>query len=79
MIADFGVNLPDGRSQLGLMRRSDENRREWQVTMSEGRNRQIRRTFEALGYSVVALHRTDFGPYTLGDLESGKFITVDKK
>jgi len=79
MIADFGVNLPDGRSQLGLMRLSDENRREWQVTMSEGRNRQIRRTFEALGYSVVALHRISFGPYTLGDLESGKFITVDKK
>ena len=79
MIADFGVNLPDGRSQLGLMRLSDDNRRQWQVQMSEGRNRQIRRTFDALGYKVVALHRTDFGPYTLGNLEDGKYITVDKK
>ncbi len=79
MIADFGVNLPDGRSQLGLMRLSDDNRREWQVQMSEGRNRQIRRTFDALGYKVVALHRTNFGPYTLGELETGKYITVDKK
>ena len=79
MIADFGVNLPDGRSQLGLMRLSDDNRRQWQVQMSEGRNRQIRRTFDALGYKVIALHRTNFGPYALGELENGKYITVDKK
>ena len=79
MIADFGVNLPDGRSQLGLMRLSDDNRRQWQVQMSEGRNRQIRRTFDALGYKVISLHRTNFGPYALGELENGKYITVDKK
>ena len=32
--------------------------------MSEGRNRQIRRTFAALGYTVKKLHRTDFGNYS---------------
>jgi len=41
------------------------------VTMHEGRNRQIRRTFEALGYSVQTLHRTHFGPYMLGNLKAG--------
>lgn len=79
MIADFGVNLPDGRSQLGLMRLSDDSRKDWQVTMSEGRNRQIRRTFDALGYKVTYLHRRIFGPYILGKLPEGKFIEIDKK
>ncbi len=48
----------------------------WQVTMTEGRNRQIRRTFEALGYRVKKLHRTHFGPYALGELASGQFRIV---
>ena len=50
MVSDFGVQLDDGTSKLGLTRLSDTSRRKWQVTMSEGRNRQIRRTFDALGY-----------------------------
>ena len=76
MISDFGVDLPDGRSQLGLARLSDNNRRQWQVTMSEGRNRQIRRTFAALGYRVITLHRTQFGKYQLSGLKPGKYVTI---
>lgn len=77
MIADFGVQLPDGRSQLGL-EKLDDTRTFWRITMSEGRNRQIRRTFEALGYKVTALHRTNFGRYGLSGLESGQFTEVPK-
>jgi 23S rRNA pseudouridine2605 synthase len=77
MISDFGVDLEDGKSQLTLERR-DDARKDWIVTMSEGRNRQIRRTFLALGYTVTALHRTNFGPYILGNLETGKFQKVEK-
>lgn len=72
MIADFGIDLDDGHSKLGLMRLNDSSRREWQVTMSEGRNRQIRRTFAALGYTVTKLHRTQFGAYSLGDIKPGQ-------
>ena len=79
MITEFGVELSDGRSKLGLMRLTEENRQEWEVTMSEGRNRQIRRTFEALGYKVVDLERKIFGPYLLGDLATGQYIEIDKK
>lgn len=71
MINDFGIQLEDGPSKLTLARLSDTERRSWQVVMSEGRNRQIRRTFAALGYGVVRLHRTVFGAYTLGDLAPG--------
>lgn len=72
MIADFGINLQDGVSKLGLERITGE--RKWRVTMSEGRNRQIRRTFEAVGYKVVKLHRTTFGPYSLSGLKPGKYV-----
>lgn len=78
MIADFGVNLPDGRSQLGL-ERLDETRKFWRVSMSEGRNRQIRRTFSAVGYEVIELHRTVFGNYFLPeDLPAGDFFETRK-
>lgn len=77
MIADFGIELGDGVSRLGLERK-DNSRRRWRVVMSEGRNRQIRRTFGALGYTVVKLHRIEFGPYRLDGLEPGKFVEVQK-
>jgi len=70
MIADFGIDLTDGKSRLGL-EKIGEGRRKWRVTMSEGRNRQVRRTFGALGYTVVGLHRVQFGKYALGGLKEG--------
>lgn len=73
MINDFGVQLPDGPSRLTLERQHDGDDHRWIVQMSEGRNRQIRRTFAALGYTVIKLHRTDFGNYTLGDIKRGEF------
>ncbi len=77
MIADFGIELADGPSKLVLMS-LDESRKRWQVEMSEGRNRQIRRTFAALGYKVVKLHRISFGNYVLGNLKSGEFELIKK-
>lgn len=76
MISDYGVELEDGTSSFQLERISDDHRDEWIVTMKEGRNRQIRRTFSSLGYTVTALHRTNFGNYALGDIKPGKFETV---
>lgn len=75
MISDYGVALPDGISTF-LVTRLDTG---YEVVMHEGRNRQIRRTFAALGYAVTGLHRTDFGPYGLGGLESGAYTTVQKQ
>ena len=77
MVADFGIDLPDGKSQLGLTRLADD-RKHWLVTMSEGRNRQIRRTFAAVGYEVVRLHRIAFGPYKLGNLKDGEYKAVER-
>ena len=75
-ISDFGIHLEDGLSKLFLTK-LDKGRLKWQVEMSEGRNRQIRRTFAALGYKVVKLHRIEFGHYQLGDLKTGEFKLVE--
>ncbi|MEI6054170.1 MAG: pseudouridine synthase [Candidatus Saccharibacteria bacterium] len=79
MISDYGVNLEDGASKLQLERMNTSDRKSWIVTMHEGRNRQIRRTFGSLGYTVRKLHRTNFGNYALGDIAPGKFEIVDNK
>ncbi|MGC1176940.1 MAG: pseudouridine synthase [Candidatus Saccharimonadales bacterium] len=49
----------------------------WRVTMAQGRNRQIRRSFAALGYTIQTLRRTHFGPYELGTLPKGQHVTLD--
>jgi len=72
LISDHGIELEDGRSQLQL-HKQDSAGRQWQVTMQEGRNRQIRRTFAALGYLVTELQRTQFGNYALANLPAAQW------
>lgn len=67
---EHGIQLEDGSSRLALQLMESDHR-DWRITMSEGRNRQIRRTFAALHYRVITLHRTQFGDYELGDLTYG--------
>jgi 23S rRNA pseudouridine2605 synthase len=69
MISDHGITLDDGMSKFELERLSDGNDTQWRITMSEGRNRQIRRTFASLGYTVTYLHRTQFGKYAVSQLD----------
>ena len=77
MINDFGVQLPDGPSRFTLERQHEGDDHRWIVQMSEGRNRQIRRTFAALGYTVTKLHRTDFGSYSLGGMKRGGWQEIN--
>ena len=72
MISDFGVEIGDGLSQFKIIK--DHN--QYLVFLTEGRNRQIRRTFAALGYTVTKLHRIQFGKYELGDLKPGKYVII---
>ncbi|MBQ6460947.1 rRNA pseudouridine synthase [Candidatus Saccharibacteria bacterium] len=72
MISDYGVMLDDGPSKFTIIK----NQKSYTVILSEGRNRQIRRTFAALGYRVTSLHRTQFGKYQLSGLEPGKYVII---
>ena len=49
------------------------------VELTEGKNREIRRMFEALGTEVTALKRVSFGKLKLGTLETGQFQEITKK
>jgi 23S rRNA pseudouridine2605 synthase len=64
-----GVDLEDGPTAPARVRRAGE--REVEIAIREGRNRQVRRMFEAVGNEVVALRRVAFGPIRLGDLKPG--------
>ncbi|MFQ3234953.1 MAG: 16S rRNA pseudouridine516 synthase [Paraglaciecola sp.] len=46
------------------------------VTLNEGKYHQIRRMFAACGYHVEALHREQFGEYTLADLPAGQWLDL---
>ncbi|MFH2085775.1 MAG: pseudouridine synthase [bacterium] len=47
------------------------------ITIHEGRNRQIRKMCEAVGYPVMRLIRTHLGPWELGDLPVGKYKQIE--
>jgi 23S rRNA pseudouridine2605 synthase len=70
---ESGVTLEDGLSQLSLKQLKGGV---MEVKIYEGRNRQIRRTFAALGYKVEKLHRTHFGSYSLKLLSTGKWKNI---
>jgi pseudouridine synthase len=70
-----GVVLHDGPTRPAEIRRlRDSGRRtHLEITITEGRNRQVRRMLEAVGSKVLKLVRTAIGPLTIGDLAIGKW------
>jgi 23S rRNA pseudouridine2605 synthase len=64
-----GVDLDDGPTAPARVRRLDP--REIEITIREGRNRQVRRMAEAVGNQVDELTRVAFGPVRLGRLREG--------
>lgn len=74
-ITAVGVDIGDDRPSKFAVKKiaSKKHMSAYEVRLSEGRNRQIRRTFKALGYFVNHLHRTTFAGYTLDSLEVGKY------
>jgi 23S rRNA pseudouridine2605 synthase len=64
-----GVELDDGRTAPARVRPLGPG--ELELTIREGRKRQIRRMCDAVGHPVLALRRVAFGPLRLGDLPPG--------
>ena len=68
-----GVELHDGPvvPRSVVARPAANGRSEFEVTIAEGRNREVRRLCAALGLDIERLVRVRFGPVTLGDLPTG--------
>jgi 23S rRNA pseudouridine2605 synthase len=65
-----GIELEDGTTAPARVKRLAPDRLE--ITIHEGRKRQVRRMCDAVGHPVVTLERVRFGPLWLGRLEEGQ-------
>ena len=55
-------------------------RNQWiELTITEGKNREIRRVLEHLGLQVSRLIRTGYGPFAIGDLPRGQAVEIPKQ
>jgi 23S rRNA pseudouridine2605 synthase len=70
-----GVELDDGPTRPAGVRRIDGARIE--LTIHEGRNRQVKRMLEAVGHRVKRLHRSRYGPLAVGGLEPGQWRELE--
>lgn len=78
-----GVMLKDGPTAPAEVRRLRDSRKRThlEITISEGRNRQVRRMLEAVGSKVMKLVRTAIGPIPIGALQIGHWrkLTADER
>jgi 23S rRNA pseudouridine2605 synthase len=72
-----GVALGDGTTAPARVRSRGGG--EIEVTIHEGRNRQVRRMCEAVGHRVLELERIAFGPLRLGDLAPGEHRRLERE
>jgi 23S rRNA pseudouridine2605 synthase len=69
-----GVMLGDGPTRTAVVKRVRDSAKYsfFEITIYEGRNRQVRRMVEAIGSKVLKLVRTGIGELRIGDLPIGK-------
>jgi 23S rRNA pseudouridine2605 synthase len=72
-----GVELEDGPTGPVDVRRV--RRDELELTIREGRNRQVRRMCEAVGHPILALQRVALGPVRLGPLAAGQHRRLSER
>lgn len=70
-----GIQLEDGMTQPAAVKIKSQDKEKnttlVEITISEGRNRQVRRMFEHFGYQVSKLQRIEFGPLNIKGLNAG--------
>lgn len=80
-VLENGVLLSDGLTAPARIRsvKPDKNRTSFEITIHEGRNRQIRRMLEAVGHETLLLRRIRLGGLELGKLKRGEWRYLTEK
>lgn len=75
-----GVSLEDGLQKADRVNLLDQNATESlvEIVLHSGKNRIVRRLFEAVGHPVIELTRKSFGPLRLGSLKPGQYRELSK-
>jgi 23S rRNA pseudouridine2605 synthase len=76
-----GIELADGMTRPAIVRRLRDSSKytHLEITLTEGRNRQVRRMIEALGARVLKLVRIRIGPISIGSLPIGKWRLLTRR
>jgi 23S rRNA pseudouridine2605 synthase len=76
-----GVTLADGPTRPAVVKRLRDSGRHtfFEITITEGRNRQVRRMVETLGARVLKLVRTEIGTIRIGDLQIGTYRALSER
>ena len=78
-----GVDIGDfvtSKAEVKILKIDEQkNVSRLQITIHEGKNRQVRRMCEAIGKKVISLHRSKIGNLTVKDLPLGTWIYLNKK
>ena len=76
----IGIKLEDGMTAPALVNvlSVDDDQSLVEITIHEGRNRQVRRMFSAIGYNIKRLRRVAFAGLSIGDLKLGAHRRLNK-
>ena len=77
-----GISIVGGKVRATHIKRlkKGNDRRDWiQITITEGKNRQIRKMFEKIGFDVLKLKRVAIGELKLGPLKTGDYRPLNQK
>lgn len=72
---EIGRNEKSGTASVKILK-EDEIGTQLEMTLTEGKNREIRRIFQTLGKTVIRLVRIQYGPFRLGTLKPSEFEEV---
>ena len=68
-----GIEIDDYIAKADKFKIDNKKKNRATITISQGKNRQVRKMFDATGNSVKKLRRISIGKYELGNLKTGEF------